>query len=336
VDISVVVCTHNRSALLHGALTHLLTQDFGGLAVEIIVVDNNSTDDTAEVVRGLARAASAEVTYTFEEAQGLSYARNAGWALARAPIVAFTDDDIYVQRDWAARIAATFAQHSHVDCVGGKVLPKWPQPPPAWLTRDHWAPLAILDYGDKPLQLDRTDSRCLVGANLAFRRSVFDRLGGFSPDFQRVKDTIGSLEDHEFLTRFWKAGGRALYAPDIVATAPVDLSRLEKAYHRRWHYGHGHFYAVMRAPSIEASRMGRLFDVPAHLYRQFFEDGAAWCGCAVRGRWNDAFAYETRLRFFLGFFHTRRRQYLTRILRRRRLPAEASAIRGEPHSTGAS
>jgi glycosyltransferase involved in cell wall biosynthesis len=319
---------------VRAALEHLLTQDAGDLQTEIIVVDNNSTDNTAEVVQKLISQTDVEASYRFESAQGISYARNTGWRCARGEIIAFTDDDVEVAPDWTTRIAAAFEQHPAVDCVGGKVLPSWPTPPPKWLTREHWAPLAILDYGDTPLLLDHDDPRCLIGANLAVRRSVLAKAGGFSPAVQRVKDGIGSIEDHEFLIRVWNAGGRALYMPDIVVVAPVDQPRLTKSYHRRWHYGHGHFHAVMRSPSVERTSAGRLFDVPAHLYRQALADAAAWSSHVVRGHTDEAFVYEKRIRFFWGFFETRGREYLGRA---RSGSAKTDVTPGAPagdHGTG--
>jgi glycosyltransferase involved in cell wall biosynthesis len=307
VDLSIIVCTHNRSGSLRAALNHLFSLQRDALSIEVIVVDNNSTDDTAAVLRELRSSAPMAFHCAFEAAQGISHARNTGWSLARGDLVAFTDDDIEVSPSWALQIVAAFAAHSEVDCVGGKVLPLWPRDVPRWLTRDHWTPLAILDYGDDPLIFSEDDPRCLVGANVAFRREVFPRLGGFSPVVQRVKDGIGSIEDHEFLLRMWAAGGLALYAPEIVVLAPVDPVRLQKKYHRRWRTGHGQFHALMRCTQIEHSPKGRLLGVPAHLYRQAAMDLAGWLGRVALGKWDEAFAYETRLRFFWGFFQTRRR-----------------------------
>lgn len=306
-DLSIIVCTHNRSGSLRAALNHLFSLQTGELSIEIIVVDNNSTDDTAEVVRELRANAPVAIRCAFEAAQGISHARNTGLALARGAVVAFTDDDIEVSPGWALQIVEAFTAHPEVDCVGGRVLPIWPPGVPSWLTRDRWAPLAILDYGNEPLYLSDDDPRCLVGANLAFRRDVFARIGGFSPAVQRVKDGIGSIEDHEFLLRMWWTGAMALYAPEIVVMAPVDPDRLLKRYHRRWHTGHGHFHALMRSPQIEYSPKGRFLGVPVHLYRQAAGDLAGWLGRAAAGRWDEAFAYEMRLRFFWGFFQTRRR-----------------------------
>jgi glycosyltransferase involved in cell wall biosynthesis len=335
-DLSIVICTHNRSKLVRSAVEHLLAQQTSALEMEIIVVDNNSTDDTAEVVQALLRGARMETAYLFERAQGISYARNTGWRRARAPIVAFTDDDVEVAPDWTERIVRAFEEHPETDCVGGKVLPHWPFEPPRWLTRDHWAPLAILDYGDMPLRLDHDDPRCLVGANFAFRRSALKRIGGFSAAVQRVKDGIGSIEDHEFLIRLWDSGGHALYLPELVVVAPVDVPRMTKSYHRRWHYGHGHFHAIMRSPSLERSSTGHLFNVPAHLYRQLLVDAASWLSYTVRGRTDDAFVHENGVRFFCGFFQTRRRERGAADFKPRVTEAKLPAPPSIPHqrSTG--
>ena len=133
-----------------------------------------------------------------------------------------------------------FDANPNVDFLGGKVLPCWVSPPAPWLTREHWAPLALLDYGDQSFYVDAAKRLCLIGANFAFRRRVFDELGMFKTDFQRVKDGIGSLEDHEMLLRLWHANRKGLYFPHIIVTAEIESERLQKSYHRRWHAAEQH------------------------------------------------------------------------------------------------
>jgi cellulose synthase/poly-beta-1,6-N-acetylglucosamine synthase-like glycosyltransferase len=174
-----------------------------------------------------------------------------------------------------------------------------------WLTRAHWGPLALQDHGDAPLTFDAKQPVCLIGANVAFRRSVFGRVGLFSPAVQRVKDGIGSTEDHELLLRLYAAGGRALYLPDLLVTTEVPQERLTREYHRRWHRGHGRFHALMRIPSLERSTRGRLLGVPAHLFRTAVADAAAWAKLRVQGDAAEAFTRETRLWFFSGFLQER-------------------------------
>ena len=309
-DVSAVISTYNRCEMLPRALDNLLRQECDGVKYEVIIVDNNSTDQTRQVVESFIRQGHTNLRYVFEPRQGVSYARNTGIAHARAPIIAFADDDVIVSRSWIATVKRVFDEHTDVNCIGGRVLPAWNEKPPDWLTRENWSPLALQDYGPEPFHIDRNRSLCLVSANLAFRRGVFERIGLFAPELQRVKDSIGSMEDLELLMRFWRAGEQSLYAPSLVVTAEVPEERMKKAYHRRWHKGHGYFYAMMRADEIEQSSRSRLFDVPAHLYRQSVTDAFRWLTNCLAGNQARAFIHETRLRFFAGFFLKRRKDHL--------------------------
>jgi glucosyl-dolichyl phosphate glucuronosyltransferase len=307
--ISVIICTYNRADLLPEAIENVLAQEgIAADAFELIVVDNNSNDRTREVVTAFS-ARDERVRYLFERAQGLSHARNAGIAVARAPIITFTDDDVRVGRGWLAAILEVCAEHPDADVIGGRVLPDWPAPPPAWLTTRHWSPLALVDYGDRPVQVSAANPLCLVGANLTVRRRAFDLVGSFAPDLQRVRDGVGSCEDLEFLLRLYRAGRFGIYDPRITIHAAVQHERLDRAYHRRWHIGQGHFHALMRADQLEQSGIGRLFGVPAHLYRQAARHGLGWIRARARGDASAAFAHEAALLYFRGFHRTRRREF---------------------------
>jgi glycosyltransferase involved in cell wall biosynthesis len=303
--LSIVLPTFNRCAELPAAIESALDQTAPSDRYEILVVDNNSPDRTAETIAAIAAAHAGRVRYVFEARQGVSYARQAGIDVARAPIIAFFDDDVRVSQNWVETILRTFDEHPELECIGGRVLPRWSTTPPGWLTSSHWAPLALQDLGDEPLLVSSQNPRGLISANLACRKRLLDRIGGFSPEFQRVKDGIGSLEDDEWNRRLWKSGGKALYVPDLITTTDVPSSRLTRAYHRRWHRGHGRFYALLRADEIERSTVGTLFGVPAHMYRAALGDAAAWIVAAIAGRTDEAFRHEVRLRFFRGFFAQR-------------------------------
>jgi len=328
-ELSVIISTYDRCAGLERAVRSVLAQRSANTpAFELIVVDNNSKDATAEAVNRFA-GEDDRVRYVFESRQGLSHARNSGIAAARAPLVAFTDDDVRAEPDWISSIVRAFAEHPAVDVVGGRVLPIWPATPPDWLTREHWTPLALVDHGDRPFIITGDRPMCLVGANLACRRAVFDRVGVFATEFQRVKDGIGSLEDHDFQLRLLRAGGKALYDPRITMFAEVQPNRLQPAYHRRWHAGHGHFYALLRAEEVEQTGVGTLFGVPAHLYRQALSDVIGWVRASLLGRPTQAFRHEVGLHFFGGFLRTRRRERLARPRDQRRMWHPVGVASGE-------
>ncbi|HET7697252.1 MAG TPA: glycosyltransferase [Vicinamibacterales bacterium] len=299
--LSVILPTFDRAPSLERAIAALLRQSAPPETYEVIVVDNNSTDRTAEVVTAFA---DRRVRLIREPRQGLSFARNAGLAASGAPVVAFTDDDVEVAPDWVETIVSTLARHPGVDGIGGRVLPAWENGRPRWLTREHWAPLALQDHGDSRRVFDRATPIGLIGANVAFRRTVFDRVGTFSPSVQRVKDGIGSTEDHELLARVYDSGGRMLYQPKLLVMTRVPGDRCNRRYHRRWHEGHGRFYALMRLPEMERARVTP-FGVPGHLLRDAAQTLAAWTRSALVADWDRAFLAELRLRFLKGFVWTR-------------------------------
>ena len=308
--ISVVVSTYNRADRLPLALQAIGRQK-GDIPYEVIVVDNNSTDETASVVAAIV-ADDDRMRYVFEPQQGLSYGRNTGIALARAPIVAFSDDDVRVAEDWILELKRAFDDHPDIDYVGGRVLPCWIEPPPAWLTSSHWSPLAVQDYGSTPVVSGPDHAVCLVGASLAFRRTVFEKVGLFSPALGRIKDGIGSTEDHEMQLRVWRAGMRGLYAPSVLAVADVTADRLSKSYHRRWHTGHGRHCAMMRLREFVPSDLGplsqpqdlvMLFGSPAFVYSELIRCGRRWLRAVYRRE--DALFYSHQIRHLASYIQTR-------------------------------
>jgi glycosyltransferase involved in cell wall biosynthesis len=283
--VSVVVSTFNRAASLGTAIDALVRQQVPpDLDFEIIIVDNNSSDETRAVVDTFA-ATDSRVRYVLEMQQGVSHGRNAGIRAARAPIVAFTDDDNTVAADWVAQITSTLDNHPDAAGVGGRVLPQWSGRVPRWLDRRHWSPLAILDYGDRSFYTSATNPKCLLTANLAVRRNSFSTTGEFSATFRRC-------QDHELLIRMWRSGAHVLYAPELVAYAPVARERMTRRYHRKWYKAHGAFTAMMRLQEIidaqghladSPADVPRLFGTPGFVYRAAAHQVVLWFKALVRG-----------------------------------------------------
>ncbi len=302
--VSVVVSTFNRAAPLARALGRLCAQHVpAGLSYEVIVIDNNSTDETAAVVSSFVARTPGLVRCIFEPQQGVSHGRNAGIRAARAAIIAFTDDDNEADPEWVASVAAALDRRPDVAGVGGRVLPEWPRPAPKWLDRQHWSPLAILDYGDAEFDTGTEDPRCLLTANLAFRREVLERVGGFSADFARC-------QDHELLIRVWRAGARVLYDPSLIVRTRVPEERLTREYHRVWHTTHGLFSASMQLQeSISASGALlrkpidaiRLYGAPGFVYRELLAECRRWLWARTRLARADAAYHAHRLRYLVAY-----------------------------------
>jgi hypothetical protein len=165
----------------------------------------------------------------------------------------------------------------------------------------------MADYGEKEFYADEEHQVCLLACS--FRRADVLAVGGYRTGLSVSGGQIGGVEDLEILQRLWRAGYKTIYQPHIFFQHKVEPGRMTKKYHRRWHRGHGRFYAALRDEETERSA-ARLFDVPAHLYRRATADALGWLKNTLLGRRAEAFGHETQLSFFAGFFRQRRADYL--------------------------
>lgn len=221
--VSVVVCTRNRSAALTGALEAVLDVEYPAERWELIIVDNASTDDTPEIAWRVAETDPDRVRVITETEIGLSAARNAGVAAARAPLIAFIDDDAFPEPGWLEATVDGF-DPPDVMCVGGPVAPIIEGDLPQWFRGRFLPYLTVWDLGDEVLDLRYNEVP--RGANIAFRRSGLDRVGGFSPHLGRKGASLLSCEESELCLRFERAGDRTLYLPGARVRHVTPVGRL--------------------------------------------------------------------------------------------------------------
>jgi glycosyltransferase involved in cell wall biosynthesis len=308
VDVTLLVCTYNRSQDLADLLWTAVAQYTDGtFTYEILVVDNNSSDDTRSVVQSFVESGHQNVRYVFEAKQGKSNALNTGLAEAAGSVYAITDDDFVLPSNWVMQIVNGFRRYPDASFVSGKVLPLWQTDVPDWAGPEHWSALALADYGDEVFYADQSKQLCLLAC--AFRRADVDAVGGYRPDLGVSGNDIGGVEDLDILQRLWKSGRRGVYLPSMWFHHKVQPTRLTRSYHRRWHTGHGRFYAALRDDTFERSA-ARLFDVPSHLYRAATIGAIGWVRATLLRKTPEAFAHEMKLRFFVGFFRERRAAFL--------------------------
>lgn len=311
---SVVIATYNRARDLRDTLTSLAGLRPDG-PWEVIIVDNNSTDETCSVVETAAATFPAPLRYLFEPVQGRSPALNTGIGVARGEIIATTDDDVRVPADWLNVIARGLAD-LRCEFVGGRVLPVWGAPRPAWLPDrggKQWAVIALLDYGDQPIEFG---ARVPLGVNMGFRREAFDRAGGFDPETGRRAGTLLGQEVREWCIRARQAGLRGFYLPGMVVEHLIPAARLDKRYFRRWFYWRGISRALlyqragldMEAPeqtTLDFTRVPHVAGVPRYLFRKALATVAAWARAAYRRDAVAAFEHEVWLWFFAGIVRQR-------------------------------
>lgn len=258
IEISVVVCTLDRARDVETAIDSVVKHAGPDVPYELIVVDNGSTDDTRAVIEQQA-AAHPAVRYILEPRVGLSHARNAGWLAARARIVAFLDDDAVAEPGWLEAVACAFHRASpDVALVGGRVIPVWEAPPPAWLASRPALGLTILDWSDVPKQITELRVEWLAGANMAVRRSALERAGGFHPALGRSGRRQLSSEDTYLQERLLRLGYQLWYDPSIRIRHRIPASRLTQEWFRRRYFWQGVSDAIMRIVDTPPSMPARL------------------------------------------------------------------------------
>jgi glycosyltransferase involved in cell wall biosynthesis len=233
--ITVILCTYNRCQSLQTALTSLAAQVLpDSVGWEVIVVDNNSRDQTREVAEGFCRDNPERFRYLIEPQQGKSFALNRGIREARGSVLAFTDDDVTMEPMWLHHLTSGL-QSGDWAGAGGRTFPERGFVPPHWLPtegRYALAPLAVFDMGDDVKELKETP----FGNNMAFRRELFEKYGCFHTGLGPHAGSAGpqKSEDSEFGERLLAAGERFRYEPGAVIYHAVPPGRMKKKYFLDW------------------------------------------------------------------------------------------------------
>jgi len=274
-----------------------------------LVVDNNSTDHTAEVVRSRQSTYPAPLGYLCEAKQGKSYALNTGLAATRSEFVLFTDDDVRVDGRWVeSAIAPMIADHG-IDYTGGPVQPIWEQSPPRWLEvnlSELTGAIAIVDYGPTAFVFE-DEGRIPIGANMAIRRSILDVVGDFDPDLGRRGTTLLGQEQAEFFCRTRNHGIRGLYVPDMVIHHHVPRRRLSRRYFRRWWWWKGISRARLHQlhpetnDGVNVRNVRRLAGVPLFAVVELCRHSARCASAIVRREAGSAVENEMMAAYYAGY-----------------------------------
>lgn len=266
---SVILPTSGRAVSLADTLTTIVSQALSSNEFEILVIENGPQSGARGATQRVARSnPGIALRYLHDPTPGLLSGRHRGAQEARGEILVFADDDIDASPDWLAAIVETFSD-PEVHLVGGRNLPRFELPPPAWIESYWYTPphgghacvyLSLLDLGEKPLPVD---ANYVWGLNFAIRRATLFELGGFHPDnvpdhlqhFQGDGETGLTMKANE-------AGLRAIYQPRAVVHHRVPAARLTIEYFLRRAFYQGvcdSFTAIRREPgclAVSASTAG--------------------------------------------------------------------------------
>lgn len=295
-DVSIIICSYNRADSLAETLASIRAlQVSPERKWEVVVVDNNSTDHTQKTVTQLQRTWS-RLRYEFEPQQGLSHARNRGIEASHGTVLLFTDDDVLPDPNWLEAILDGMARHG-ADACGGYVAPIWGAPPPPWLTERFHGFLAV--------RAERTDDYPITraadapfGANMAIRRALIDRVGGFDTGRGRKGEVLAAGEDGEMFARILAAGSKVVFLGSARVRHKVEAFRLRKSYFRRWRLENSRNQAFRQGVPGER----RVCNIPLYMFPQFLRaTGRAIAGRFISSR-DEAFNREIVVCHFLGVF----------------------------------
>jgi glycosyltransferase involved in cell wall biosynthesis len=239
-NLTVILCTYNRCRVLATALESVAASILPpSVDWEVLVVDNNSNDQTHEVIQDFCRRYPGRFRYLFEPQPGKSYALNSGVREAQGEILAFLDDDATVEPTSLRNLTAALEGPEWAG-AGGRIILQWPASLPNWLSVDgpySRHPFPGFDKGNEAKELIGPS----FGANMAFRKEMFEKHGAFRFDLgpSPNADIPPSCEDTEFGRRLIAAGERLRYEPSAVVYHPVSESRIDKKYFLQWWYDYG-------------------------------------------------------------------------------------------------
>lgn len=264
-NISVILCTYNRCRILPKTLESVATSVLPeSVEWEVLVVDNNSADRTAEVVEDFCRRYPGRFRYTLEPKPGKSFALNTGIHQARGEVLAFLDDDVTVEPSWLANLTAPLKEPGWAGS-GGRTLLAEPFEPPPWLALGEPYQMggvlaAMYDLGDQAREIEIT--RAPYGVNMAFKKKMFKKYGLFRTDLgpSPNRKVPRPNEDTEFGRRLMARGERLHYEPSAIVYHPVPRERVRKDYFLAWWFDYG------RALIREKGESRPVWRIPRHYF----------------------------------------------------------------------
>ena len=238
--ISVIICTYNRDKYIYNVLQSLAQGTLGPDGYEIVLVDNNCTDNTrSEVERFCYDYPQVSLRYFVETNQGLSHARNRGIKESKGDILVYVDDDATVNPEYLKTYADWFESHPETDAAGGPIIPHYETgSEPKWMTYFIKRLLTgYLYFGDnaKPFPGDNYPG----GGNAAYRSRVFEKVGLYNVELGRNGDNLGGGEEKDIFDKMKREGMQFVYLPDAILYHSIPGYKLEADFFNRLTTGIG-------------------------------------------------------------------------------------------------
>lgn len=237
--ISVIVCTYNREKYIYNVLKSLADNTLPHNQYEIVLVDNNCSDNTRnECDRFVRDFPKVAFRFIVETNQGLSYARNRGIKESSGDVLVYVDDDALVNNAYLQTYAEFFEQHPDIDAAGGPIIPQYETEEPAWMSPIIKSLLTGYKYhGDRPKEFPKNDYP--GGGNAAYRASVFEKVGLFNIELGRKGDSLVGAEEKDIFDKMITQDMRFYYLPNAILYHIIPEKKLSKDYFDRLSYSIG-------------------------------------------------------------------------------------------------
>jgi len=251
--ISIIICTYNRDKFLKICLQSIATLTADKTSYEVIVVNNNCTDNTDELCQNFAQEYP-DILFkqVVETNQGLGFARNRGIAEAQGEIISFIDDDAEVTPHFVESVINAFTQYPNYNAMGGKVLPVFEGgKEPKWMNRYLDGPLSKVDYGDITREFPK---KYPVGCNMIFRREIFEKYGNFNGQLSRS-------DDKDIFLRLKSYREKVLYAADVVVYHHIPCDRVSFDSITKIGYSSGRFEAIRLREKRKMQKINKTMEI---------------------------------------------------------------------------
>jgi glycosyltransferase involved in cell wall biosynthesis len=222
IKLSITICTYNRAEYLKNALASLAKQSLAKESYEVVVINNNSSDETESVSLSFEKN-NPEINfqYVIERRQGLSFARNRGIEVASGDYIAFIDDDAIANTNYAASIVEALDTYQDFSALGGKVIPFYDAGVELkWLSKYVWGMVAKVDLGE---QVKPFTKKYPAGCNMVFRKSIFEEIGLFDTEL------ANRCDDRYIFSQVKKYGLKVLYDPGVKVEHYIPEQRVTEA-----------------------------------------------------------------------------------------------------------
>jgi glycosyltransferase involved in cell wall biosynthesis len=316
--LTVLLATRNRGQILRDVLESYCCLQQPTSGWKLVVVDNGSTDETAEVIASFE--SRLPVHSMWEPKLGKNHALNTGLGLVEGDLLVFTDDDAFPYVDWLVQLRKAADAQPAYSMFGGAIVPRWEVPPPRWI---QWLDLRPVYALTEPSLKEGPVAPLLIyGPNMAIRSSVFQSGVRFNPFVGPRGSSYPQGGETELILRLAGQGHRGWHVHRAVAEHFIREEQLRKTWvmKRAIRYGRGEYRLGY---SEEVRSRKRLMGMPRYLLREIYEEGVLMTKACVSFKQEDFFRSRWRLNFLRG--QAIEARFLAR---QRRVQAESAASDG--------